>query len=164
MLAATAEIKKLRAGDEPCLPIKDLDRNWSNWPTPANEVTLCLSIQQPWAWAIFSQPPLRPPAVRAKDCENRTWSTDYRGHLLIPAGRNYDEAGRRWIRKELGIHAPEEGDCRLGGIIGSVFLVACAREWRSPWYGGPWAFVFERPYPLPFFRCRGQLKFFEVPG
>jgi len=126
-------------------------------------MTVCLSIQQPWAWAIFSQPPFRPPEVRAKDVENRTWSTEYRGHLLIHAGRTYDEAGRRWMLKELGIHAPQERDCRLGGIIGSVFLVLCVRNWRSPWYGGPWGLVLERPYPLPFHPCRGQLKLFEVP-
>lgn len=126
-------------------------------------MTLCLSIQQPWAWAIFSQPPHRPPQVRAKDIENRKWATEYRGHLLIHASKSYDEAGRRWMRKEIGIYAPGESDCKLGGIIGSVFLTACVRNWRSPWYVGPFGFVLERPYPLPFCPCRGQLQLFEVP-
>ena len=36
----------------------------------------CLSILQPWAWAIIHG---------GKDVENRTWRTAYRGPLLIHA-------------------------------------------------------------------------------
>lgn len=125
-------------------------------------MTSALSIQQPWAWAIFSQPPQRPPQVPAKDVENRTWATPFRGHLLIHASKKYDEGARGWMRKHLGIEAPAEGECPAGGIIGSVYLVACVRNWRSPWYLGPYGLVLERPYPLPFQACRGALGIFPV--
>lgn len=42
-----------------------------------------ISIQQPWAWAIFNGKPV----------ENRKWSTAYRGPLLIHAGKKFDGPG-----------------------------------------------------------------------
>jgi hypothetical protein len=43
----------------------------------------CLTVCQPWAWAIVHG---------RKHVENRTWATDYRGPLLIHAG-----GSRRWL-------------------------------------------------------------------
>ncbi len=40
-----------------------------------------LTIRQPWAWAI---------TCGLKRVENRTWSTNYRGPLLIHAGKTVD--------------------------------------------------------------------------
>jgi hypothetical protein len=39
----------------------------------------CLSVHQPWAWAIVGGP---------KRIEHRTWRTAHRGQLLIHAGRS----------------------------------------------------------------------------
>jgi len=36
----------------------------------------CLSVRQPWAWLIVNG---------HKDVENRTWSTQHRGDILIHA-------------------------------------------------------------------------------
>ena len=38
----------------------------------------CLSIQQPWAWAVVNG---------WKPIENRTWHTNYHGPLLIHTGQ-----------------------------------------------------------------------------
>lgn len=56
----------------------------------------CLSIQQPWAWAI---------AHGGKNVENRTWATGYRGPLAIHAGVRWDEDGA-WDKRVLrALHA-----------------------------------------------------------
>lgn len=51
-----------------------------------------LSVKQPWAWAIIHA---------GKDIEKRTWRTDYRGPLLIHAGKFHVDrevpGGRRRI-------------------------------------------------------------------
>jgi hypothetical protein len=38
---------------------------------------LCLSVRQPWAWAILN----------GKDIENRDWSTTRRGRFLLHASK-----------------------------------------------------------------------------
>ena len=40
-----------------------------------------LSIMQPWAWLI---------CAGHKDIENRSWSTGFRGPVLIHAGKKFD--------------------------------------------------------------------------
>ena len=47
-----------------------------------------LSVRQPWAWAIVAG---------WKPIENRTWATDYRGPLLIHAGRREDPDGFHFL-------------------------------------------------------------------
>ncbi|MFB4265356.1 ASCH domain-containing protein [Nonomuraea sp. GTA35] len=55
-----------------------------------------LSVRQPWAWAI---------AHGGKTIENRTWSTGYRGPLMIHAGARWDDDGA-WDRRVLrALHA-----------------------------------------------------------
>lgn len=39
---------------------------------------MCLSIRQPWAWAILHA---------GKDIENRDWATRFRGPFLVHAGK-----------------------------------------------------------------------------
>jgi hypothetical protein len=58
----------------------------------ANGDVHALTVQQPWAYAI---------TVGAKTVENRTWTTRYRGPLLIHAGKTVDVAafGLRLIRE-----------------------------------------------------------------
>ncbi|HHY88739.1 MAG TPA: ASCH domain-containing protein, partial [Chloroflexi bacterium] len=59
-----------------------------------------LSVRQPWAWLI---------AQGYKTVENRTWATNYRGPLLIHAGKKPDltrselDEIRRIFREEGGI-------------------------------------------------------------
>lgn len=70
-----------------------------------------LTVCQPWAWAI---------AAGQKRVENRSWSTGYRGPVLIHAGRS-----RRWlpVARELfalGYDVPAE--LVFGGIVAVGFL------------------------------------------
>ncbi len=103
-----------------------------------------LSLRQPWAWLVF----------HGKDIENRTWSTNYRGPLLIHASGNYaDEAGA-WLTSNFpGIRIPTNLPRRA--IIGRVEVVDCVTTSPSKWFFGPYGFVlkdpieFENPIPWP---------------
>jgi hypothetical protein len=112
-----------------------------------------LSIQQPWAWLIVNG---------HKAIENRSWPTTVRGPVLIHAGKKIDAEGHEWIREEFPhIELPRSFD--VGGVVGRARLTACVRSHPSPWFFGPYGFVFEQPERLPFYACRGQLGFFGAP-
>ena len=117
-----------------------------------------LSIQQPWAWAIF----------HGKDAENRTWRTDYRGPLWIHTGKGFDDEGYAWLikhQKELDILVPPLSILHRGVILGKADLVDCVTESDSLWFFGPYGFVLDEPilfgWPTPY---KGQLGIFEIPN
>lgn len=114
----------------------------------------CLSIRQPWAWAIF----------HGKDVENRTWTTKYRGELLIHAAKTFDFEGIKWIDRNFPGLIPEHVEFRYGCIIGKVKMIDCVYKSSSPFFYGPYGFVFTDPVlfknPIPY--C-GMLKLFDVP-
>lgn len=126
-----------------------------------------LSIQQPWAWLI---------AKGLKPVENRTWSSAYRGPLLIHAGKKFDWEGLRWLKDNMPELTPKliahfgvrtfykKMGCRdLGGIVGQVKMVDCVKAHPSPYFCGPFGFIFKHPilFNEPF-QCKGKLGFFDV--
>ena len=131
----------------------------------------CLSIKQPWAWLIVNG---------YKPVENRTWRCDYRGPLLIHAGKNFDYEGYLWLKDKMpdihrnivqafGIFSmfsryskPRILNGDFGGIVGSVNMVGCVETHPSPFFFGPWGFVLEDAKPLPFRPLPGQLGIFDV--
>lgn len=115
-----------------------------------------LSVKQPWAWAIF----------HGKDVENRSWATNYRGSLLIHASKTFDWEGLDWLYKnsqKLGLIIPAASRLEKGAILGSVAMVECVEHSTSPWFFGPYGFVFTMPKlfdePIPY---KGQRLIFEV--
>jgi hypothetical protein len=66
-----------------------------------------ISIRQPWASLIV---------IGAKDVENRTWPTRYRGPVLIHASQRADDVSSDEIEHRFGLHLPEE--LPLGGVVG----------------------------------------------
>lgn len=115
-----------------------------------------ISIRQPYAWLI---------ANGHKDIENRTWSTRFRGRVLIHAGVNYPKRDYRddfedYTRQYGSYPAREE---MLGGIVGVATIVDCVSKSDSPWFFGPYGFVLVDAKPLPFVPCKGVLGFFDVP-
>lgn len=117
-----------------------------------------LSIRQPWAWLIVHG---------GKDIENRDWSTQFRGRVLVHAskGMTRDEydSGYIFARGKCGAF-PREEELLRGGVVGSVEIVACVIDSDSPWFVGRYGFVLRDPRPLPFAPMRGKLGFFEVPS
>lgn len=116
-----------------------------------------LSIQQPWAWAIIAG---------HKGIENRSWTTSYRGPLLIHAGMTLSSAAYARIielGRELGFEVPPPGELVRGGIIGRVELVDVVTASRDPWFvEGSYGWVLESPMRLPFRPLTGRLRLFEV--
>jgi hypothetical protein len=110
-----------------------------------------LSIQQPWAWAIFKA---------GNPVENRDWNTSVRGLIAIHAGKKYDQDGHEWIEREFGIKIPP--NLPRGGIVGTVDFVKIVQHHPSRWFFGPFGFVFENPTECPLIPYCGQLGFFEV--
>lgn len=121
-----------------------------------------LSLKQPWADLIVSG---------VKPIENRRWKSSYRGHLLIHASKTWDAEGAKWICEkfphlqdfiQIGTHLK-------GYLLGSVEMIGCVEEHSSPWFFGPYGFIFKSPCEwcgtalaykvIPY---KGQLGIFEV--
>ena len=71
-----------------------------------------LTIKQPWASLIIEG---------YKEYEFRSWKTNYRGELLIHAGKSIDKEAYKRLGKYL-INMP------LGKIIGKVELLDCIKQ------------------------------------
>jgi hypothetical protein len=104
-----------------------------------------LTIWQPWASLIVEG---------SKDIENRSWSTDYRGPLLIHAGAHKPTKREREMF--------DLGPLQLGGIVGVAQLVDCVRDHPSSWaMPDCWHWVLEAPQVLPFVVMRGAQGLWE---
>lgn len=128
-----------------------------------------LTIQQPWAWAV---------ANGIKLIENRNWKTNYRGPLLIHAGKS---------RSRIVWHSPSDypdlpgvpeslwshpsGAHHYGSIVGVCELIDCVDVNDIDWEGddqakfaeGPWCWEVAncRPFtaPIPY---TGRLGLWEM--
>ena len=126
----------------------------------------CLSIHQPWANAILHL---------GKNVENRTWSTNYRGPLLIHAAKSrgsYDLwTPGSWLDK-YQCDLPPWGSLAKGAIVGVVEVVDCIHWLFTPpsmskhyakWGCGPYCWVLRNPRafetPIPY---KGQQNLFNV--
>ncbi len=117
----------------------------------------CISIRQPWAHLIIHA---------GKDIENRTWSTKYRGPLLIHAAKTYDYYGEAYLRETpifADLFSMKTRTMYYGHIIGTVDLIDCVTASDSRWFFGPYGFVLANPVafdtPIPY---RGRLGLFGV--
>ena len=132
-----------------------------------------LSILQPWAWLIV-RPDITDPGARAqafaadqvKIVENRDWRTDYRGPILIHAGRKWSPEQRDDLERcrELypDIAFPDEYE--RGGFVGAADIVDCVDSMDSRFFFGEYGFVLANNRPIPkFIPYRGQLGIFHVP-
>ena len=118
------------------------------------EVWTCLSVQQPWAWAII---------VGAKDVENRTQPRYYTGKLFIHASQTEDADAVEEVTQRVALHLGISAEAALaryqrhleqgrGAIIGSVEMFGCAISCDSKWFDGP-----PRRRPSPRNRTYGYL-------
>ena len=103
-----------------------------------------------------------------KDIENRDWSIDFRGRVLVHAGLtmplNYYEEVQQWVGTDFNIQLPEPEQLQRGGIVGVVTIADCVRESASRWFQGEFGFVLRDARPLPFVPFKGRLQFFDVPA
>lgn len=127
-----------------------------------------LVIRQPWADLIVDG---------HKTVENRTWTTKYRGPLLIVAAKALDrgahcdalsacrDAGVLDVPDSYGIDAVAFFAARdFGAIIGQVDLVDISDAWPSPWaFAGHkhWRLANARRFDAAI-PCKGRLGLFDV--
>lgn len=116
-----------------------------------------LTVRNPWAYLFFADNSER------KDVENRTWSTAYRGELLIHTSQKQDSLPEyaQKIIENSGIVIPEM--C-LGAIIGKVTLVEIIENSLSPWAEpGCKHWVLRDPvlYATPITGVKGKLGLWE---
>lgn len=120
---------------------------------PVETTPYVLTVKQPWAWAIIHA---------GKDVENRSRPLNYRGQLLIQAGKNYAPEGDEWLRS-LGIEPP--ADLPRGCIIGSVQTVGSTQTSTSRWaMKGHHHWLLADATPATnLLSCRGALSLFRAP-
>jgi hypothetical protein len=123
-----------------------------------------ISIQQPWAFLILHG---------IKRHENRTWSTPYRGPLLIHAGKREDLDSMDWALRtaaaEMNVPAAQMMNSymryrALGCIVGKVHLTDVVTDGPKPWFFGPYAFVLDCPIRYKPMKMRGALGIQNVPA
>lgn len=112
-----------------------------------------LTVRQPWAWAIITG---------RKAVENRTWSTRFRGRILVHAGASV------WRGPEAGILGDVPIDMPRAAIVGSVEIYDCVPVTMvlgDRLASGPWCWllrdpeIFARPVPW-----RGRLGLASIPA
>lgn len=106
-----------------------------------------LTIRQPWAGAIF---------LLGKDVENRSWSTDYRGLMLIHSAIKVDSTSN--------IKMGDDNLWSYGCLLGTVELVDCVKNYKSDWaIKGKWHWIFKRPIGfLDPIKAKGKLGLWET--
>ena len=102
-----------------------------------------LSIRQPWAHYILEE---------GKDIENRTWSTEERGDILIHVSKTVEKKDRSLVQRN---------NLPTGGIVGIVRITDCVEASDSEWFQGPFGLKLAAPRKLPFMPCKGRLGFFH---
>ncbi len=123
-------------------------------------ITKALTICQPYAELIVSG---------RKLVENRKWSTNYRGPLIIHAGKS-----RAWLDNWTAV-----GDLVFGSIVGVAEVVACLwvediraglceKKFESladhEHTEGPWCWVLENARRIdPVIPYRGRQGLFNIP-
>ena len=99
-------------------------------PYGAEGRAMGLTLRRPWASLL-----LVPETLSGKTIENRTWSTDYRGPVLIYGGTRVDNAGIT-AAERVGLDAHWHTNQR--GWLGAAALVdvhrarGCCRPWGQP--------------------------------
>jgi len=116
-----------------------------------------LSIRQPWAGLI---------AAQIKTIETRTWTTKYRGPLLIVAGRQIDEGARQRFLKAgtpysvfpqgVAVAVVELVDCFQMADVHEKAAMVPARPGLFGWRLELIAAI-DKPFPV-----KGKLGLFEV--
>lgn len=128
-----------------------------------------LSMLQPYAWLFVNG---------YLTVDDRTWSTLYRGPLVIHASKNVHERYDQFLRAHTQIPMPPLESMERGGIVGIVTLADCLAplsgrgtpngrpQLHRSHFGasGYYGLVFENPRKLDFIAYRGNKGLFEVPN
>jgi hypothetical protein len=136
-----------------------------------------LSLRQPWAFLLSNPQLLLTHGIEPKTLENRDWSTDYQGRLLIHASTTFDEScfdrqalfapfwQERYGPEILAVLPRARDAYATGAIVGEALLVDVVTMSESMWFCGPYAFDLKDARPVvPAIPYRGQRKLFAIPS
>ena len=121
------------------------------------EIVKCLTVRQPWAYLIVNG---------HKNLENRSWSTRYRGPLVIQSARSYGSIAELSdlcldIEEETGIALPDT--FTLGVTEGIVTLQDIVTNSQSIWaYDGDYHWILGDPAVLPAVNLSGKLGIWDL--
>lgn len=131
------------------------------------KITKCLSIRQPWLFAILNH---------YKDIEIRNWNTDFRGYLLLHAGKKIDHNGYLYLQSQ-GVNLPLENSLDTGKILGYAYLIDIIhydeykrfydqrerhRNNPSGWDGSQIGFILQDVTSIKPIEYKGRLSLFNV--
>ena len=115
----------------------------------------CISLLQPWANRIAYGS-----GDHRKTIETRTWSTPYRGDLVIVSSKRPDP---------MSAILEADGDCLYGMALCVVELYDCRpmaqedeEDAMCSWSPGRWAWCLRNVRQLDPFPVRGQLGLYEI--
>lgn len=116
-----------------------------------------LTVKNPWAYLI---------AIGAKDIENRSWKTNFRGTILIHTSAKMDYPLFTAKQFEESLHEDVQNkitgkDLPMSSIIGQVDIVDCVQDHPSIWAEeGMYHWVLENAilYPIPISNVKGKLS------
>ena len=115
----------------------------------------CLVVRQPWAWALV---------VGAKDVENRSWTTDYRGPIVIQASAAKTIVNQVNSSSELPLPPMDFDYGSLIGVVDLLDVVPLSEPLESNrWAWGPYCWKvgnarrFAKPIP-----AKGKLKLYSL--
>jgi hypothetical protein len=121
-----------------------------------------ITIKQPYAQVIVQG---------IKDVENRTWKTNFRGRVLIHAGKTIiplEEFKKEYYKtrsKKLCETLISVNENNLtSAIVGSVEIVDCVRNSESVWaMENHWHWILKNPvmFREPIRNVKGKLSFWE---
>jgi hypothetical protein len=132
----------------------------------------CISVRQPYGSWLANPDKFVKANLTPKRIENRNWTTNYRGPILIHASKTFEyDAIPFWLQRfpRLGdAFSLDPKDYPLGAIIGHAKLVNVITSLenavaRDPWFCGEYGFKLVQAGPIEPIPYRGSLMIFEVP-
>ena len=115
----------------------------------------CLVLRQPWAWALVAG---------AKNIENRSWTTGYRGPIVIQAGLPKTVVNEVTKSSEAALPRMDFEYGALVGVIDLIDVVPLDESLESnPWAWGPycWKVGNARRF-LKAIPAKGKLKLYSL--
>jgi hypothetical protein len=120
-----------------------------------SEAIKCLVVRQPWAWALVAG---------TKDIENRSWTTDYRGPIVIQASGSKAIVNHVINSSTVPLPPMNFDYGALIGVVDLLDVVPLSESLESnPWAWGPYCWKvgnarrFAKPIP-----AKGKLKLYAL--
>ncbi len=135
----------------------NVNNTWELWGF--NETPYAITIKEPYVTCGL---------FYGKPVENRNWTLPsgiVGKRVFLHTSKQPDNDGMWSASKLAGVDLSKVELLPPGCIVATAVFAGQVSSHDSPWFFGKYGFVWESLQPLPdFYPCRGQLKFWQVPG